>query len=57
MTEYCILISFKDFALMRNEERLLFLIYTISFLLIKKAAVLKKKRIFKLKDFLQSEPN
>ena len=44
MTEYCILISFKDFALMRNEVRLLFLIYTISFLLIKKAAVLKEKK-------------
>lgn len=29
---------------MRNEVTLLFLIYTISFLLIKKAAVLKKKK-------------
>ena len=42
---------------MRNEVRLPFLIYTSSFRLIKKAAVLKKNRTFKWKDFLQSEQN
>lgn len=36
MTIYCIHIPFNDFVLMRNEVRLLFLIYTISLLLIKK---------------------
>jgi len=54
MTKYCSLISFKDFALMRNEVRLLFLIYAISFPLIKKAAVLKKKGSLNQRTFCKA---